>query len=152
MSSVVKVCVDARPCLTTAVFDPKPYEVDFTGFLSNTVATRWMEDLRVKMMREHFSDFDVGKSENLSVIVKTEINYVHPIRYGDHIEGSVWLGKVLHCQWQVRFEFKHKTNGETLLTGLQIGAFVDSKTLIPIRVPKMIESKIVSWITAKEEK
>ena len=80
-----------RPLAITCDFDPMPFEVDFTGYLSNTVVVHWMEVLRVQMMRMHFAEIDTGARESLSVIARTEIDYISAIQYGEQISGTAWV-------------------------------------------------------------
>jgi acyl-CoA thioester hydrolase len=133
---------EPRSCITICDFDPLPYEVDFTGFLSNTVVVRWMESLRVKMMRDFFPEFDTGKKENLSVITKAEIDYMRPVRYGTKIKGAAWIGGLTKAQWRIRFEFTAEFDDKPSIMAFQKGAFVDPFTLQPIRIPSIIESKV----------
>src|ERR1700759_3584107 len=112
-----------RQLSVTLPFSPKTYEVDITGIVSNTVAVRWMEDLRVELMRSHFPEFLRTEPHSFTVIVKANINYVLPIHYGDSIRGEVWVENVSRSRWEVAFEFKGG-GGETRIRAQQIGAFI----------------------------
>nr|WP_157673146.1 thioesterase family protein [Curvibacter sp. AEP1-3] len=113
--------------------------------MSNTVAVRWMEQLRVKMMSDHFSDVDAGDPSNLSVIAKTDVNYLRPIAYGDSIIGSVWVNMVMRSRWEVGFSFISKINGQQTIVGTQIGAFLSPISLLPTRVPQSIADKFKNY-------
>lgn len=120
------------------VFRPLPYEVDFTGFLSNTVAPRWMEALRVSLMDRHFPHFDNGAPEHLSVIAETQVKYLMPIRYGDLILGRAWVESASYSRWVVAYAFERNDGGEEVLRGKQIGAFIHARTFTPVRIPEAI--------------
>jgi acyl-CoA thioester hydrolase len=124
-------------------FRPMPFEVDFTGFLSNTVAPRWMEALRVSLMDRHFPHFDSGAPEHLSVIAETQIKYLKPGRYGDVICGRAWIESTSCSRWVIAFRFDFQ-EGATMLRGRQVGAFVHPETLMPVRIPDAIRELIAS--------
>jgi acyl-CoA thioester hydrolase len=132
--------IEKKPRLLGAVllFAPKTYEVDITGLVSNTVAVRWMEDLRVELMRTHFPEFLGTNSQSFTVIVKTNLHYVLPIRYGDSIRGEVWVSNIARSRWEVAFEFVGSTGLETRIRASQIGAFICSRTGVPLPVPEPI--------------
>lgn len=132
----------SRRCLTVGRFDPMPYEVDFTGFLSNTVAAHWMERLRVQLTREHFPDFDGNKLENLSVIVQTYTQYYKPIRYGDSVIGSAWISNVTKARWWIQFQFSsiEASNKELFIDAYQVGVFIDYKSYKPVRIPDILST------------
>lgn len=127
--------MNAASLSATARFDPMPFEVDFTGFLSNTVAPRWMETLRVSLMRQHFSSVQMDSPANLSVIATTEISYLAPVRFGDVVEGRVWVEKVTTSRWHVAFEFFNSTLGRASIAAQQTGAFLDPDSFRPVRIP-----------------
>jgi acyl-CoA thioester hydrolase len=131
--------------MSELVFRPLPYEVDFTGFVSNTVAPRWMEALRVYLMEEHFPHFDNGAPEHLSVIAETRVKYVKPIRYGDLIHGRAWITSASHSRWIVAFTFKRDGSGEEVLRGEQTGAFISARTFAPIRIPAEIRRSLTPF-------
>lgn len=131
-------------CITTEAFSPLPYEVDFSGFLSNTVAPCWLERLRVKMMREHFGELNIFVSEHLSVIASTEIRYLRPIRLGDELLGKVWVEKCLRSSWRVQFCFTDLSTRVDGIRASQVGVFIDAASFQPVRVPPLVRKKLTS--------
>ena len=126
------------------VFRPKPYEVDFTGFLSNTVAPRWMEELRVELMNTHFPRFDTGTQEHLSVIAETQVKYIKPARYGDIIYGRAWLDSATYSRWVVAFTFHLQHDSSLMMQGQQVGVFINPHSLLPVRIPEVIKNLFTS--------
>lgn len=124
------------------IFRPKPYEVDFTGFLSNTVAPQWMEALRISLMDRCFQNFDTGIPEHLSVIVETQIKYLKPARYNDIIRGTAWLESTSYTRWIIAFRFDFHSDGLAMLRGKQVGAFIHPLTLLPVRIPAAIRQSL----------
>lgn len=123
---------------------PLPYEVDFTGFVSNTVAPRWMERLRILLMARCFPDVDLNDATNLSVIRRAEIDYLRPIRFTDPIMGRACIKKVLSSSWVVGFSFTNMLTSDVCFEGSQIGVFIDARTFKPKRMPSLINLKLKS--------
>lgn len=119
-------------------FRPKPYEVDFTGFVSNTVAPRWMETLRICLMDQYFPSFDTSKPEHLSVIAETKIKYLKPIRYRDVVLGRAEVEAITRLRWIINFSFYLSESGKVAMRGQQIGVFIDPVSLSPVRIPAAI--------------
>jgi len=123
-----------KPMLVEIDFRVKTYDVDFAGIVSNLVYVRWLEDLRLKMLDEHLPlepEFRLGRGP---VLVRTEIDYLRPLRFGDQALGRMWLAGVRRASWSLQAEF---TLEEQLVArALQVGVFVDYRTLKPLPVPE----------------
>lgn len=127
--------------LAPQLFRPKPYDIDFTGFLSNTVALRWMEDMRVAMMRNTFSYFAHEQSENLSVIVEAHVNYTKPVRYNDSLLGYLRVTLVSAVKWRIDFSFCFEDGESEALSAYQIGVFIDAKSYRALKIPgKLVDA------------
>ena len=122
------------------VFRPMPYEVDFTGFLSNTVAPRWMEELRIELMDKHFPRFDTGMPDHLSVIAETQVKYIKPARYGNIVRGRAWLDSVSYSRWIICFDFHLQNDNSLMMHGQQVGVFINPQSLLPVRIPIAIKN------------
>lgn len=131
-------------CLTQAYFSPLPYEVDFTGFLSNTVAATWLERLRIQIMAEHFSDLDIYAPQNLSVIARTQIDYLRPVRLIDCLEARAHVARCLSASWTIQFSFRHTITGQEHLRATQVGVFLNPVNLTPIRMPPQIRQRVAA--------
>lgn len=119
-----------------------PYEVDFTGFLSNTVAPCWLERLRVQLIADHFDDQGLFDRQQLSVIARSEIDYLRPIRLGMRLLGRAWIERCMRASWSIRFTFFEANTDALCMRALQIGAFIDPDTFTPTRVPPIIVARV----------
>jgi acyl-CoA thioester hydrolase len=140
-----------RKFTTCGTFDPMPHEVDFTGFLSNTIACRWMETLRVRMVRAHMSGAGLDGNGNVSIIARTEIDYLAPIRFGDRVDGRIWLAGITPSRWQVEFEFFNMPLGRLSIAARQVGAFVDPVRGGPVRIPRSIINAVAAQQSGGDE-
>ena len=125
-------------------FTPLPYEVDFTGFVSNTVVLHWMERLRVQLMAHCFPEVDLTAPNNFSVIRRAEVDYLRPIRFTDRLMGDAFIQQVFSTSWVVKFSFTNTSTSEVCFTGSQTGVFIDTATHKPKRIPILIQQKLNS--------
>jgi acyl-CoA thioester hydrolase len=133
-----------------ALFTPMPYEVDFTGYLSNTVAPQWLERMRLRLIHEHFSDQRLFDEDRLSVIARTEIEYLRPIRMGALMRGQAKVLGCLRSSWTIAFVFEDATDGTPSLRARQVGAFIDAVSLSPVRIPPAIQERIYQAVHHQE--
>lgn len=119
-----------------------PYEVDFTGFLSNTVAPRWLERLRLQLIADHFGDQDLFDRRQLSVIARSEIDYLRPIRMGMRLLGRAWIERCMRASWTIRFTFREANTDVLCMRALQVGTFINPDTFNPARVPSTIVARV----------
>lgn len=121
-----------------------PYEVDFTGFVSNTVAATWLEQLRLQLMAEQFADVDLCAPQNLSVIARTTVDYLKPVRFTDRLEGCARVARFMNTSWTVEFSFRHAATGDEHLRAEQVGVFLDPVSLTPTRMPPQIRRRLAA--------
>jgi acyl-CoA thioester hydrolase len=125
-----------------ANFSPMPYEVDFTGFLSNTVAPRWLERMRLQLIADHFDDQGLFDRRQLSVIARSEIDYLRPVRMGMRVVGRAWIERCLRTSWTIRFTFREADANVLCMRALQVGVFINPDTFNPVRVPPVIAARV----------
>jgi acyl-CoA thioester hydrolase len=121
-----------------------PYELDFTGFVCNTVALRWMERLRLLLMEQCFPKVDLNDEKNVSVIRRAEVDYLQPIRLRDRIMGRAFVKKGMSSSWVIGFSFMNLSTAHICIEGSQTGVFIDATTLKPKRMPLIISHKLKS--------
>jgi len=129
-----------KPMLVEIGFRVKTYDVDFAGIVSNMVYVRWLEDLRLKMLDEHLPlepEFRQGRGP---VLARTEIDYLRPLRFGDQAVGRMWLAGVRRASWSLQAEFTLRE--EVVARALQVGVFVDYRTLKPLAVPEALRRQM----------
>ena len=73
--------------------------------------------------------------------MRTEIDYLAPVRFPDVVEGRIWLADQGRAKWVLAAEFASQTLGAsglpaTTARARQTGVFVSLATLRPVRLPE----------------
>jgi acyl-CoA thioester hydrolase len=136
----------SRPLLVELAFEAKTYDIDFAGIVSNIVYIRWLEDLRLKFLAQHYP-LDRQQAERITpVLRKTEIHYRRPLRLLDRPVGQMWVGGVARARWELQAELHL---GDTLIANAtQVGYFVDLRKLRPVAMPQALHDR---WLAARTQ-
>lgn len=130
---------EPRPLLVELPFKVKTYDTDFAGIVHNMVYIRWLEDLRLQILAEHFP-MDVQLAANQGpILVKTEITYQGPLRLFDEPVGRMWVSRLGRARWEVQAEIS--LGDQIAATASQSGYFADLKDLRPVRMPDALLEK-----------
>lgn len=121
----------------TLNFTVRTYDIDFVGIVSNIVYVRWLEDLRLQALAEHFPlDRAMEELGIAPVLLRTEIDYKQPIRLFDPVVGVMWAAEIGRVRQVLQGEFS--VNGELRAAGRQTTCFIDLKTGRPVPTPSAI--------------
>ncbi|XGV99006.1 MAG: acyl-CoA thioesterase [Leptolyngbya sp. BL-A-14] len=129
----------SRPLLIAIEIPVKPYDIDFAGIVSNIVYLRWLEDLRVKLLEEHFPTLYQQEQTIFPILSETQISYKRPIRLFDQVTGQLWMRQLTRLKWTVQAEIL--CNGQVATVATQTGAFVDGKRIRPVPIPSFMSQK-----------
>ena len=123
----------------TRTIPVRTYDIDFGGIVSNIVYIRWLEDLRVQMLAEHFSlETAVRELGIAPVLVRTEIDYKRPIRLFDHVQARMWVAEVGAVRQVLQAEFT--VNGLLHTQARQTTCFVDMTTGRAVPTPEALRA------------
>ncbi len=126
-----------KPFQVTLNFTVRTYDIDFVGIVSNLVYARWLEDLRLQALAEHFPlDTAVQELGIAPVLLRTEIDYKQPIRLFEPVVGVMWAAEISRVRQVLQGEFT--VNGELRAAGRQTTCFIDLQTGRPVRTPNAI--------------
>jgi acyl-CoA thioester hydrolase len=117
----------------------KTYDIDFAGIVNNIVYVRWLEDLRLEMLSQHFPLDEQLKSGIAPVIMQTKIDYKQSINFFDTPKGRMWIKIMGSLRWTVKAEIL--VNDKVAALGEQVGIFVDINSNRPIRVSEELKQK-----------
>ncbi|HZD11656.1 MAG TPA: thioesterase family protein [Candidatus Binatia bacterium] len=125
-----------RPLLVRLPINVKTYDIDFANIVHNRVYIRWLEDLRQQILEPYLPIGQMFAGRYSPILTHTEVDYRRPIRFGDQIEGVMWVQDLSRTRWTVQAEI---LKGDVVAaTGLQSGYFASLETLRPIRVPALL--------------
>jgi acyl-CoA thioester hydrolase len=117
----------------------RTYDIDFAGVVSNIVYVRWLEDLRLELLAQHFPLGEQLQQGIVPVIVQTQVDYKQPIRLGDLPIGKIWINTLETVRWKVQAEIS--VNAKVAALGQQVGVFIDLQTQRPIRIPASLKQQ-----------
>ncbi len=127
------------------VFEPKTYDIDYAGIVSNQVYIRWLEDMRFEVIRQHFGweNFPPGV---VPVLLRTEIDYVSALRLFDRVEGRMWISGLDNVRWIIEGEFVKIPGDNLVARARHEGIFYDTIRRRPVRVPGELKRAVFSEV------
>ncbi len=128
-----------RPLEVILAIPVKTYDIDFMGIVSNIVYIRWLEDLRLKFLDEHWQLNQQIEQGYTPILAGTEIEYKRPIRIIDQVIGRLWLSNLGRLKWTVQAEIL--SNNELAAVATQKGAFISLHNGRPIKIPEELQNK-----------
>lgn len=116
------------------------YDIDFIGHVSNIVYLRWLEDMRLKMFNQYCPLKNFIDQGVTPVLIETEIKYKKSIRLFEQPICKMWVSHLGKASLIIDAEIF--VQGELATMARFTGAFVDMKTLRPIRVPQEFRNAV----------
>lgn len=128
-----------RPLEVELVIPVRTYDIDFAGIVSNIVYVRWLEDLRLKFLDEHWQLDKQIEQGYAPILVATEIQYKRPIKLVDQVIGRLWASGMGRLKWTVEAEIL--SNNEVAALATQKGAFVSLENGRPVPIAAELHNK-----------
>lgn len=110
------------------------YDIDYAGHVSNIAYFRWLEDLRLLLLEEHFPLPKLMEDGFMPVLAASSVDYKKAIRLFDKPQGHMWIEKIGWASLEFRGEIK--VEGVVTTLAKHVGVFVHPKTHKPVRLPK----------------
>ncbi|HOJ21077.1 MAG TPA: thioesterase family protein [Armatimonadota bacterium] len=133
MSEAASQHTPCRPPLACEMPLPvRIYDTDLLGVVNNVVYIRWLEDLRTAWCDRYWPLTEQMAAGYAPVIVSITIDYLSPVRFGDHVIGRVW---VTPRKARLVFDTEIHANGRPAATARQIVALVHLDGMKPTRIP-----------------
>jgi acyl-CoA thioester hydrolase len=117
------------------------YDIDFAGVLSNISYIRWLEDLRNLFAEQALSIGDALRRGIAPTLMRTEIDYLAPVRFPDTVTGRMWLADQGRSKWVLAAEFESQAANQLVARAQQSGVFVALGTLRPVRLPEEFRTR-----------
>ncbi|OYD93343.1 thioesterase [Nostoc sp. 'Peltigera membranacea cyanobiont' 210A] len=132
-----------RPLEVVLAIPVKTYDIDFMGIVSNIVYIRWLEDLRLKFLDEHWQLNQQIEQGYTPILAGTEIEYKRPIKIIDQVIGRLWLSGLGRLKWTVQAEIL--SNNELAAVASQKGGFVSLQNNRLIPIPEELQKKYLQY-------
>ena len=126
--------VDRRPLHVELPFQPKTYDIDFAGHVSNIVYIRWLEDLRMKVLDTYLPLNILMERGIAPVVMRTAIDYKKPVKLFDAVIGTMWASEMGNVKGTLSAEFS--VNGNVVAASEQVGLFVKMDSGRPVAFPE----------------
>jgi acyl-CoA thioester hydrolase len=128
-----------RPLEVEIAIPVRTYDIDFVGIVSNIVYIRWLEDLRLKFLDEHWQLNKQMEQGYAPILAGTEIEYKRPIKLIDKVIGRLWVSNLGRLKWTVQAEIF--SNDQLAAIATQKGAFINLQNNRPILIPDELHKK-----------
>ncbi|WP_375471854.1 acyl-CoA thioesterase [uncultured Nostoc sp.] len=132
-----------RPLEVVLAIPVKTYDIDFMGIVSNIVYIRWLEDLRLKFLDEHWQLNQQIELGYTPILAGTEIEYKRPIKIIDRVIGRLWLSSLGRLKLTVQAEIL--SNNELAAVASQKGGFVSLQNNRLIPIPEELQKKYLQY-------
>jgi acyl-CoA thioester hydrolase len=128
-----------RPLEIKLKIPVRTYDIDSVGHVSNIAYFRWLEDMRLQLLEEHFP-LQIFEQQGLTVVLAaSSIEYKKSIKLFDKPVGHMWIGEI----GRASFKFQAEIYVEKALTtrASHVGVFIDTQTGKPQKVPAIVRQK-----------
>ena len=112
------------------------FDTDAGGVVHNIAWLRFIETCRTRLAVAMGMDISVMMTkQQYPVVVRTEIDYRRPAKFGDVILIRGWLDELERARFRCRFEVRRAADEELLVTCRQVLALVEMPRARPLRLP-----------------
>lgn len=101
----------SKPLLVTLPIKVQTYDIDFANHVSNQVYIRWLEDLRMEVLRSFYPIKRFMAEGVVPILASTNIVYKRAITLFDEPTGTMWCPKLGRATMNLEAEIRV---GETL--------------------------------------
>ncbi len=130
--------LNPKPLLIELPLEIKTYDIDFAGIVSNIVYIRWLEDMRLEMLKRYFPLDGQLKQGFGPILANTRIEYKRPLNISSLAVGHMWMTAIDNRRWTVSAEIT--ANNKVAAIAEQVGLFVSLGDGRPIPMPDEVIS------------
>jgi acyl-CoA thioester hydrolase len=124
-------------------FPIRTYDIDFAGIVSNIVYIRWLEDLRLTMLAQHYRPLpEILLTGIAPILINTDISYKQQITIHDRAIGKMWIEEVGNLRCTLAAEIS--STGRLAAQAKQTVVFIDLATRRPVRMPTEFVTEFVA--------
>jgi acyl-CoA thioester hydrolase len=115
------------------------YDVDMAGIVSNIVYIRWLEDLRMELLRQHFPAREMLAKNLMPVVARTEIDYRASLRFLDECTGQMQVTELGRTSATMYASFR-RHDRLVVAEAKQITVFVSTTDGKPALLPEEVRA------------
>jgi acyl-CoA thioester hydrolase len=104
----------------------EPADIDALGHVNNVVYLRWVQDIAVAHWKAAACAADQAKLR--WIVVRHEIDYKQPARFGDGILARTWVGAATRVRFERHTELLRAGDGVLLAKALTVWCPIDAVT------------------------
>lgn len=123
----------ARPLLTTLPLRVQTYDIDLARHVNNQVYIRWLEDLRMEMLRRYYPIERLLADDIVPIIHSTHITYHRSITLTDEPLGLMWCSRMGRATFTLEAEIR--VGDTACATATQRAILLKIGTTKPARIP-----------------
>lgn len=124
---------DARPLLITLPLRVQTYDIDVARHVNNQVYIRWLEDLRMEMLRRFYPIERLLDEDIVPIIHSTHITYHRSITLTDEPIGVMWCSRMGRAT--ITLEAEIRVGDIPCATATQRAILLKIGTTKPARIP-----------------
>ncbi len=136
----------ARPLLVSLPLKVQTYDIDFAHHVNNAVYIRWLEDLRMEVLREYCPLPGLMADGVVPILASTSIVYKKSITLFDEPLGEMWCTQMGRATLTLHAEISLK--GEVCAASTQRGIMLHIGTTRPARIPESLIAQYKAAIGA----
>jgi acyl-CoA thioester hydrolase len=133
----------SKPFEVTIHFPVQTYDIDFAGVVSNIVYIRWLEDLRLRILEEHYPLERFLQAGVAPTLIETHIRYIRAITIHDRPVGRMWINGLRKLKFG--FEAEITVNGELHAKAEQVGCLIRMSDSTPVVMPDELIRGYEEW-------
>lgn len=122
-----------RPLLTTLPFRVQTYDIDIARHVNNQVYVRWLEDLRMEMLRRYYPIERLIAEDIVPIIHSTHITYHRSIGLTNEPVGIMWCSRMGRATFTLEAEIR--VDDFACATATQRAILLKIGTTKPVRIP-----------------
>jgi acyl-CoA thioester hydrolase len=124
------------PLTHLRTFRVRHYECDAYGHVNHTNYLRYAQETAFDASAA--AGYDMARYDAMGrswLIRENEIEYLHPLRYGDSLQVKTWVVDFRRVRSRRAYEFRHGSSGELVARACTDWAFLDTTTNRPADIP-----------------
>ena len=124
------------PVVHKRTFRVRNYECDAYGHVNNANYVRYMQEAALDASAAvGYDEARYNELGHIWVIRETNIEYLRPLRFGNSVEVTTWVGDFRRVRSRRFYELRNAETGDMVAQGSTDWVYIDRASLRPAQVP-----------------